>query len=170
MYILYLLRSVPGLYLLEMPVNLSQYRGSVGVFNNRNFFVQSKVSHFTYLSNNNNNNLAIGLLILLNKIALVLLLLNLMFIFKGNSSKHKKVIFNWTLFSTSVSCNFLRWLYVLLITLSGDVELNPGPKRNDAQTLSIYHWNLNSICAHNFAKLSLLRAYVSVHKFDIICL
>ena len=27
-----------------------------------------------------------------------------------------------------------------------------------------------SICAHNFAKLHLLRAYVSVHKFDIICL
>ena len=37
-------------------------------------------------------------------------------------------------------------------------------------TLSKCHWNLNSICAHNFAKLSLLRAYVSIHKFDIICL
>ena len=56
MYILYLLRSVPGLSLLEMPVNLSQYRGSVGIFNNRNFFVQSEVSHFTHLSDNNNNN------------------------------------------------------------------------------------------------------------------
>ena len=173
MYILYLLRSVPGLYLLEMPVNLSQYRGSVGVFNNRNFFVQSKVSHFFHLSDinsNNNYNLAIGPLILLNKITLVLLLLNLMFLFKGNGSKHKKVIFIWTLFSTFVSYNFLRWLYVLLITLSGDVELNPGPKRNTVQTLSICHWNLNSICAHNFAKLTLLRAYVSVRKFDIICL
>ena len=39
-----------------MPVNLSQYRGSVGIFNNRNFFVQSKVSHFWYLSDNNSNN------------------------------------------------------------------------------------------------------------------
>ena len=57
-----------------------------------------------------------------------------------------------------------------MLTLSGDVELNPGPKRNTVQTLSICHWNLNSICAHNFAKLTLLRAYVSVHKFDIICL
>ena len=36
---LYVLRSVPGLSFLEMPVNLSQYRGSVGIFNNRNFFV-----------------------------------------------------------------------------------------------------------------------------------
>ena len=57
-----------------------------------------------------------------------------------------------------------------MITLSGDVELNPGPKRNTVQTFSVCHWNLNSICAHNFAKLTLLRAYVRVHKFDIICL
>ena len=34
-------------------------------------------------NNNNNNNLAIVSLILLNKIALVLCLLNLMFVFKG---------------------------------------------------------------------------------------
>ena len=128
MYILYLLRSILGLYLLEMMVNLSQYRGSVGVSNNRNFFVQSKVSHFFHLSDinsNNNYNLAIGPLILLNKITLVLLLLNLMFLFKGNGSKHKKAIFIWTLLSTFVSYNFLCWLYVLLITLSGDVELKP---------------------------------------------
>ena len=93
-----------------------------------------------------------------------------MFVFKGNASKHKKIIFIWTLFSTFVSCNLLRRLYILLITRSGDVELNPGPKRNAAQTLSICHWNLNSTCAHNFVKLHLLRAYVSVHKFQIICL
>ena len=57
-----------------------------------------------------------------------------------------------------------------MITLNGDVELNPGPKRKAVQTLPTCHWNLNSICAHNFAKSSLLRAYVSVHKFDVICL
>ena len=143
MYILYLLRSVASLSLLEMPVNLLQYRGSVGIFNNRNFFVQSKVSHFTYLNDNNNNtnnnNLVIGLLILHNKIALVLLLLNLMLVFKGNGSKHKKITFIWTLFSTFVSYNLLCWLYIFLITLSGDVELNPGPKLKAVQTLSICH-------------------------------
>ena len=138
MHTLYLLRSVLGL------------SGSVGISNNRIFFVQSKFSHSSYLSDNNiiNNNLAIGLLILLNKIALVLLLLKLMFVFKGNGSKHKKITFIWTLFSTFVSCNLLCWLYILLITLSGDVELNPGPKGKATDTLSICHWNLNSICAH----------------------
>ena len=148
-----------------MPFNLSEYRGSWGIFNNKNFSVQSKVSHFTYLiDDNNNNNLTIGFLILLDKLGLVLLLVNLMFVFKGNASKHKKIIFLRTLFSTFVSYNLLRWLYILLITLSGDVEQNPGPKRNAAQTLSICNWNLNSICAHNFPKLYLLRAYVNVHN------
>ena len=153
MYILYLLRTVASLSLLEMPVNLLQHHGSVGIFNNRNFFIQSKVSHFTYSSdNNNNNNLAIDLLILSNKIALVLLLLNLMFVFKGNGSKYKRITFIWALFSTFITCNLLCWLYILLIILNGDVELNLAPKRKAAQALSVCHWNLNSICAHNFSK------------------
>ena len=82
----------------------------------------------------------------------------------------KKITFIWTLLSTFVSCNLLCWLYIILITLSGDVDLNPGPKCKATQTLSTCHRNLNSICAHNFAKFSLLEAYVSVHKFDIIYL
>ena len=57
-----------------------------------------------------------------------------------------------------------------MITFSGDVELNPGPKRIAGRTPSTCHWNLNSICAHNFARLYLLRAHESVCKFDIIWL
>ena len=82
-----------------------------------------------------------------------------MFVFKSNGCKHKKIIFIWTLVSTFVSCNLLRWLYIFLITLSRDVELNPGPKRKVAQTLSICHWNLNSICAHNFCKVVSLKSW-----------
>ena len=93
-----------------------------------------------------------------------------MFVFKGNGSKYKYITFISTLYSVFVKSNLLCWIYILLIILCGDVEPNPGPKRKVALTLSVCHWNLNSICAHNFTKLSLLRAYVSVHKFDIICL
>ena len=50
----------------------------------------------------------------------------------------------------------------------GDVEENPGPKPSSNQSFSIYHWNLNSISAHNYFELSLLRAYLSTHKFDLI--
>ena len=38
------------------------------------------------------------------------------------------------------------------------------------KTRSNCHWNLNRISAHNFIKLSLLRAYLYTHKFDVICI
>ena len=69
-----------------------------------------------------------------------------------------------------VSLNSSLWLQILLVLLSGDVEINPGPKRTPKANLSICHWNLNSISAHNYVKLSLLRAYLAFHNFDIICL
>ena len=73
-----------------------------------------------------------------------------------------------------VVCIYLvsvKWLYkIFLILLSGDVEINPRQRRNTDETFSICHWNLNSLLAHNYNKLFLLRAYVAVHKFDVICL
>ena len=56
------------------------------------------------------------------------------------------------------------------IKMSGDIEMNLGPKPSSCNKFSICHWNLNSISAHNFIKLSLLRAYISVRNFDILCL
>ena len=61
-------------------------------------------------------------------------------------------------------------LQIHLVLLSGDVEINLGPKRTPKESLSICHWNLNSIYAQNYVKWSLLRAYLAIHKFDIICL
>ena len=58
----------------------------------------------------------------------------------------------------------------LILLLLGDIETNPGPAVNNLQSLSICHWNLNSIAAENFAKISLLQTYLTVHKFDIVCL
>ena len=54
--------------------------------------------------------------------------------------------------------------------LCGDVEENLGPKPGSNQVFSICHWNFNSISVHNYTKLSLLRAYLSTHWFDVICL
>ena len=68
------------------------------------------------------------------------------------------------------SLNTFFWLQSLLILLSSDVEISPGPKCIPKSNLSICHWNLNSISAHNYAKFSLLRAYLVFHKCDIICL
>ena len=60
-------------------------------------------------------------------------------------------------------------LYTRIIDLSGDIEKSPGP-RSSSQNFSICHWNLNGIIAHSYVKISLLKAYFSVHKFDIVCL
>ena len=42
------------------------------------------------------------------------------------------------------------WLHGLMIKINGDIALNPGSKEKQDQSLSICHWNLNSIPAHNF--------------------
>ena len=49
------------------------------------------------------------------------------------------------------------------ILLSGDVETNPGP-----ETLEFCSWNLNSIIAHDFLRVSLLEAYISIYNYDLI--
>ena len=49
------------------------------------------------------------------------------------------------------------------ILVSGDVETNPGP-----DTLDFCCWNLNSITAHDFLRVSLIEAYNSVYNYDLI--
>ena len=73
---------------------------------------------------------------------------------------------------TLMLATYLRhiWVCPILITLSGDIEKNPGPKPSSCDKFSICYWNLNSISAHNFIKISLLRGYVSTHNFGILCL
>ena len=47
------------------------------------------------------------------------------------------------------------WLYFITIKLSCDIEENPGPQSKPCSSLSVCHWNLNSIPARNFIKFSL---------------
>ena len=61
------------------------------------------------------------------------------------------------------------YIFVLL-RRHGDIELNPGPRKSKGNTVSVCHWNLNSITAHNFSKLTQLKAYISTYKYDFICL
>ena len=55
------------------------------------------------------------------------------------------------------------WITRCRIVMSGEFDVNPGPKRDSCQSesFSICHWNL---------KASFLTAYLSVNKFDIVCL
>ena len=58
----------------------------------------------------------------------------------------------------------------ILITLNCDVGKNPEPQQSSCDKFSICQWNLNNILAHNSIKISLIRAYISTHNFDILCL
>ena len=62
------------------------------------------------------------------------------------------------------------WVHIILIPLSGDVQLNPGPKTKSDINVSICYWNLNSIAADNYAEVFLLKAYIAVYQFDIVCI
>ena len=62
------------------------------------------------------------------------------------------------------------WLYFIIINQGCDVEENPGPHYNSCQSFSIFHWNLNSNCAHNVIKLYLLYVYFATNQCDIWCL
>ena len=70
---------------------------------------------------------------------------------------------------TLISFMHYIWVYSIRIKMSGDIEMNPGPKPSSYNKFSICYWNLNIISAHNFIKLSLLHAYISIHNFDILC-
>ena len=45
-------------------------------------------------------------------------------------------------------------LYIFVLFLChGDIEPNPGPKKLLKNSISVCHWNLNNLSAHNFSKL-----------------
>ena len=52
---------------------------------------------------------------------------------------------------------------------SWDIETNPGPG-GWRSSLSVCHWNLNSISVEDFSKLSQISTFLNVHQFDIFCL
>ena len=56
----------------------------------------------------------------------------------------------------------------LLLQCHGDIEKNPGPRKLKNKSISVCHWNLNSLPAHNFSKLTQLRAYISMYSINTI--
>ena len=57
-----------------------------------------------------------------------------------------------------------------LLLLHRDIESNLGPRNSKNHLPSFCHWNLNSLPAHNFSKIILLKAYNDIYKYDFICL
>ena len=47
------------------------------------------------------------------------------------------------------------------------MKQNPGPK--DMKYVSLCRWNLNCLAAHDFVKVSTLKAFNAIEKFDFVC-
>ena len=148
-----------------MPINLIQYRGTVGIFKSQYFVFDLKHKRQFLLIHSHYN--SFGFLqyacFFCNSV-LLFLFLAVFLILKPNSCKRSNNS-RVSPFLVAVIKTWLEaWFYSLLLLLSESVELNPGPKCN---VFSISHWNLNSMSAHNYAKVFLLIAYIAV---DIICI
>ena len=164
------------IYIITMPVNSSQYRGTVDTFNNHYLIhFRNSYQHFKYYLND--VDIAFGVISLSCSILTTTSIFFLSWsfgIFVCNTikiflfSKRKKIkgmfvsIFVFTFF-ISFFFFFSRKLF-----LSGDIETNPDPRPNLNNHFSIFYWNLNSISVHNFVKVQLLKACLAVHKFDIV--
>lgn len=143
-----------------MPVNLIQYRGAIGIFSQKYYVCNAKRKYsqfekatFCYSEN--------------NLLSFVFLLVAFFILICKIYSSPRKVYVLLFLFRCIFSN--LSFFYLFLLQC-GDIEINPGPKPNSKQSFSICHWNLNGITAHNYAKVFLLKAYVTIHKFDVVCI
>ena len=157
-----------------MPVSLAQWRGEIGAFYT-NTFAFSKISTFYLLLLLPYVSIFCRLDLIKLLFLIISLILNGIMFFHLKRCRNNNLKIGVYLFTTIyllIISNLLEYLWVAsrITNLSGDIEINPGPKSNPLnRCFSICHWNLNSISTHMFTKVSLLSAYISVQKFDIIC-
>ena len=151
-----------------MPLSIDLWRGGIGCFINQiasNFFFCSYDASISF--NNRLPVLSFLLIVLFCVILQKFSLIRITFCAKLRLGRSRRAISS--LFYVFILIYYLRWCSSLILR-SGDIKTNPGLTPSSGQCFSICHWNLDSITAHDFAKLSLLIAYNLVHSFDIICL
>ena len=96
--------------------------------------------------------------------------LQLCFLFTKHIDEHLCLGTNLPYSYVTITYLQFLWYHKQRLILSNDIEVNPGPKLDSSQNLTLCHWNLNSIAAHNFSKINPLKAYLKIHKTDIVSL
>ena len=155
-----------------MPVNLAQYQGTVGTSNNRNIAPKIIYGLLTCrFFHKLNRNIIFLVITQLCSVTLILSLSSTLLNTFHTKIKaiHWSVLITFLILIVIMLIQFI-WVHALLIRQSGGIEMNPGPAPNPCHNFSIRHWNLNSPAAQNYLKLSSLRAYVSMKKFDVVYL
>ena len=87
-----------------------------------------------------------------------------------NSYNFPNLLSAWILFLSfcNIAVNVSLTICGLLGVSSCLSASSLGPKTKNQ--ISFCHWNLNSLAAHNFTKISLLQALSVTHDYYIICL
>ena len=119
---------------LEMPVNITQYRGSVGIFNNRNFVFRPKFSNFKGHKCWSSNHLYFKLYYPISPMNLVLFLV-FVTVLSPRHSFHvtpSNTYISMLVITAALIFYYLRFKCNLLL-LCGDVELNPELKQNTSK-------------------------------------
>ena len=153
----------------SMPVSLGQYRGTVGMFNNIFANKRCNKNSICYRRKMQSSEFGLTMILLFLLHAFPTLIGFLKKIARQNMLMvhiNKKLLISYLYLF--LSCSYLY--HIWLMHLNGDTAKKPGPLKDFSQTFSIGHWNLNSLTAHNFTKVALLKAYLSVQKFDIFCI
>ena len=152
-----------------MPVNLIQYRWAVGSFNHRHSARELKYCNLSLRSHCHDNSFA-HCFFFRNTSFLLILFLTVFLVIKHNTCNETENSRALSFFVIVMKIWIATWLYSVLRLLGGDAELNPGPKQSSINAFSICHWNLNNLSAYNYAKILLLKAYIAILRFDIICI
>ena len=155
---------------LEISVNITKYRESVGIFNNRNFAFRPKFTNFIGHTCWSNNHIYFKLYLPIFPMNLVLFLVFAIAVLSPRCSFHitSRNTYTSILVITVALLSDYLWFTCNLLSLCGDVELNPRPSQNTVKkNFQFVTETLNSIVVHNFAKLVLFKAFNLIHKFDI---
>ena len=154
-----------------MPVDIVQWRGEIGTFNNRKkiYFYKGSFCILSALIYAFVWPLLQIFSIVRFTVNLICFTINSTLFFIAMTRIFRKVRLQLiTLLYSVMIVNVILWYFFRLLELSGDIEFNPGPKPDSSPSFSICHWNLNSMSAHNYSRISLLTAYISIHDFDVI--
>ena len=60
-----------------------------------------------------------------------------------------------------------HWLPIILIVISNDIHLNPGP-HYQSNFFNVMSWNLNSLAKDNIHRFRLIEAHNSIFNYDMI--
>ena len=67
-----------------------------------------------------------------------------------------------------ISVLYSDYFLQLLLLQHGDIESNPGLKKEQIKYISSCHWNVNSLLAQNMCNISQIKAYNSLYNYDFI--